>query len=214
LSFRLPRAETLSIEGPAGALEVLLEDPQGAARPGFGVICHPHPLYGGTLHNKVVHSLARACQQREMPTLRFNFRGTGASAGTYDEGRGETQDALAVIEFGRKRWPGVPMILAGFSFGAMVSLNAAVPSEPAKLITVAPAVTRVQFDTATRPACPWLIVQGDADELVSVRDVRDFAAKFDPPPQLVVLPGVEHFFHGRLTELRDRVLTFLDEEAR
>jgi alpha/beta superfamily hydrolase len=205
----------LSIEGPAGALEAQLTEPQPVPRAGFAVICHPHPLYGGSMQNKVVHTLGRACQEYGMATLRFNFRGVGASAGSYDEGRGELDDALAVIAWGRKRWPQTPLTLAGFSFGAMVALGAAARCAPARLITVAPALGRPQFGSVPRPACPWLIVQGDADELVDIREVRALAARFEPPPRLVVMQGGEHFFHGRLTELRDQVLGFLrDEEAR
>jgi alpha/beta superfamily hydrolase len=124
LTRSAPRAEALRIAGPAGALEGVLEDPQVSPQPGFAVICHPHPLYGGTMQNKVVHTIGRACQEFGMPTVRFNFRGVGASAGHYDEGRGETQDALAVIAWGRARWPASPLILAGFSFGAMIALRA------------------------------------------------------------------------------------------
>ena len=215
-----PRAQALMIDGPAGKLEALLEQPlapphqqpadsQDAAPAAFGVICHPHPLYGGTMHNKVVYTIARACQERAMPTLRFNFRGVGASAGSYDEGRGEIQDTLAVIAAGRARWPGAALTLAGFSFGAVVSLMAAAAAAPSRLISVAPAVTRVAVASIARPACPWLIVQGDADELVDARDVQAFAAGFSPPPQLVLLPGVGHFFHGRLDQLRDAAIAFL-----
>jgi uncharacterized protein len=215
LSWRPSHAQPLQIEGPAGALEALLEEPQGSPQPGFAVICHPHPLYGGTMQNKVVHTLGRACQERGMPSLRFNFRGVGTSHGSYDEGRGEVQDALAVIAWGRARWPSGPLTLAGFSFGGMIALRAATLATPGRLITVAPAVGIIEFSTTLRPACPWLIVQGDADELVDVRDVRAFAAKFDSPPTLEVLPGAEHFFHGRLADLRERVLAFLpNEEAR
>jgi alpha/beta superfamily hydrolase len=219
LSFRPPRAEALSIQGPAGVLEALLEEPPleepplGPAPPsvpaGFAVICHPHPLHGGTLHNKVVYTLARACQERGMPTLRFNYRGVGASAGSYDGGRGEAEDALAVVAAGRARWPLAALTLAGFSFGGMVSLRAAAVAAPARLISVAPAVSGAGFASIARPPCPWLIVQGEADEVVNCREVQAFAARFQPPPQLVVLPGVGHFFHGRLPELRDAAVEFL-----
>jgi len=215
LSWHPPSAQAVQIQGPAGVLEALLEEPQMSAHAGFAVICHPHPLHGGSMQNKVVHTLARACQAYGIATLRFNFRGVGASGGSYDEGRGEIQDALAVIAWGRARWPGAPMTLAGFSFGAMVSLGAAMLAAPSKLISIAPAVFLPEFSSAADPRCPWLIVHGDADELVDVRDVRAFAARFVPPPQLVVFPGGEHFFHGRLAELREQVLQFLkNEEAR
>lgn len=167
------------------------------------------------MQNKVVHTLARACQMQGMATVRFNFRGVGASGGSYDEGRGEIEDTLAVIAWGRARWPGDAMTLAGFSFGAMVSLGAAPQAAPSKLISIAPAVFLPQFSAAADPGCPWLIVHGDADELVNVRDVQAFAARFAPPPKLVIFAGGEHFFHGRLTELREQVVAFLkSEEAR
>jgi len=214
LSPSLQAAQTLALDGPAGALEALLEDPQTSPPRGFAVICHPHPLYGGTMQNKVVHTLARACRECGMASLRFNFRGIGGSAGSYDEGRGEVDDVLAVTAWGRARWPQLPLTLAGFSFGAMISLRAAMQASPARLISVAPAVAHVQYASASRPDCPWLIVQGDADELVNVQDVRAFAARFESPPRLVELPGVDHFFHGRLTDLRIQVVDFLNAEAR
>jgi len=212
LNFRPPPAERLLLDGPVGALEAVLEDP--LARPagapaGFAVVCHPHPLHGGSLHNKVVHTLARACQERGLPTLRFNYRGVGASAGSYDEGRGEIEDALAVVAAGRRRWPEAALTLAGFSFGGMVSLLAAQTAAPARLISVAPAVTRAEFASIARPAARWLIIQGEADEIISCSEVQAFAARFQPPPQLVVLAGAGHFFHGRLPELRDAVFAFL-----
>lgn len=216
MNLRPPRTQALVIDGPAGGLETLLEQPppvadsQDAAPAAFAVICHPHPLHGGNMHNKVVYTVARACQERAMPTLRFNFRGVGASAGSYDEGRGETQDTLAVIAAGRARWPQAALTLAGFSFGAVVSLNAAAAAAPARLISIAPAVARVAVASMARPACPWLIVQGDADEVVDAREVQAFAARFSPPPQLVLLPGVGHFFHRRLDQLRDAAIEFLD----
>jgi uncharacterized protein len=213
LSFRPPRAAPLLIDGPAGVLEALLEDPQASSplspAAGFAVVCHPHPLHGGSMHNKVVHTVARACQERGMPTLRFNYRGVGASAGSYDEGRGETQDTLAVVAAGRARWPGAALTLAGFSFGGMVSLLAAAVAAPARLISVAPAVTSAEFASMARPAAAWLIVQGEADEIIRCAEVQAFAARFQPPPQLVVLPGAGHFFHGRLPELRDAAFEFL-----
>jgi len=214
LSFRPPPSQALSIDGAVGALQALLEEPAGALGAGYAVVCHPHPLYGGTMQNKVVHTVARACQEAGLPTLRFNYRGVGASAGSYDEGRGETQDALAVIAWAQARWPQAALTLAGFSFGAMVSLQAAAVVPPRRLISVAPAVANPEFAAIERPRCPWLILQGDADELVDYRAVQAFAARFEPPPQLQLLPGAEHFFHGRLQDLRAAVLAFLDEEAR
>jgi len=208
------RTEPLIIAGPVGALEALLEQPQVSAPAGFAVICHPHPLHGGTLNNKVVYTLARAFQELGSATLRFNYRGVGASAGSYDDGRGETDDTLAVIAHARTRWPGATVSLAGFSFGALVALRAAASVAATRLISVAPAVSRAEFASLPRPSCPWLVVQGDADEIVDYRQVQAFAAAFMPPPQLRILPGVDHFFHGRLHELHDAVMTFLKDETR
>jgi len=206
LSFRPPRAEPLRIDGPAGPIEALLEDPQAQSATGFGVVCHPHPLYGGSMINKVVFTVARALQEQGMPTVRFNYRGVGQSAGQYDEGRGETADALAVVAWGRERWPGVPLTLAGFSFGSMVAMLATPAAQPAELITVAPAVSNARFSAIERPACPWLIIQGMADEVVDYVQVEAFAARFAPPPVLRLLPGIDHFFNGHLPELREAVL--------
>jgi uncharacterized protein len=211
LSLRPSRAEPLQIAGPAGALQALLEEPaQNGARPGpragFGVVCHPHPLYGGTMTNKVVHTVARTLQEQGLPTVRFNYRGVGDSQGSYDEGRGETDDALAVIAWGRARWPQAPLILAGFSFGSVVALRAAPVAQPARLITVAPPVMRMEFGAIAQPQCPWLIIQGEADEVVDYREVAAFAARFSPAPVLRLLPGVDHFFNGRLPELREALI--------
>lgn len=203
-----PRSQRELIPGPAGALEVVFEEPE-VAPTGLAVICHPHPLFGGTLTNKVVHTLARTLNARDCVSVRFNFRGIGASEGTHDAGRGETLDALAVIAWARGRWPGLPLLLAGFSFGGMVALLAAPQADPQRVITVAPAVTREEFGPVQRPRGPWLIVQGDADEIVPAQAVRAFVAKQAPPPQLVVLAGGEHFFHGRLGELAEAVRAWL-----
>jgi len=173
----------------------------------YAVVCHPHPLHGGTMENKVVTTLARALRDAGVATLRFNFRGVGASAGTYDQGAGETADADAVAAWGRERWPGKTLIIAGFSFGACVALRLALQRSTAQLITVAPAIELLDARTTATPACPWLIVQGDADDVVSPKAVIAWAASLHPAPRLVVLPGVGHFFHGHLQELRNAVNT-------
>jgi uncharacterized protein len=198
------RLEHVSIAGQAGALEAIVEDP-GVQGPSYGVICHPHPLYGGTMDNKVVTTVARALQETGIPTLRFNFRGVGASAGAFDQGVGETADAEAVAAWGAQRWAGRSLVIAGFSFGGYVALRLAQQRLPRYLITIAPAVQGFASSTPV-PHCPWLVVQGDADELVDPSAVIDWVNTLDPKPRLVVLPGVGHFFHGRLRELRDAVI--------
>ena len=140
VAFRPPTPESLTIEGPVGAVEAKLEDPGTAPIVRYGIVCHPHPLHGGTMDNKVVHTVARAMQELGAPTLRFNFRGTGASAGAFDDGRGEVDDLLAVASFARLRWPQAELWLAGFSFGAWIALQAENQLSPAKLVAVAPPV--------------------------------------------------------------------------
>jgi alpha/beta superfamily hydrolase len=209
-----PLAERTSLPGPAGALQALIETPviEGPglqAVSAFAVVCHPHPLYGGSMDNKVVYTVARALEQLGAPAIRFNFRGVGASAGNYDEGRGETADALAVVAYGRRRWPNAALWLAGFSFGGAVAVRAAGEAGPQRLIAVAPGITTITVTDAAPPACPWLIVHGDADEVVPLEAVRAWADTLSPAPQMRVLPGASHFFHGRLNELRDVVLAFM-----
>jgi len=217
VSTRPPRTERIVVPGPAGALEALLEIPAQHDAGHFGVVCHPHPLYGGTLENKVVHTLARAFQELRAATLRFNFRGVGGSAGEFDQGRGEVEDALAVVAHGRQLFPGAALWLAGFSFGGAVAVTSAARAHPERLVLVAPGVTLLNVGNAA-PSCPWLIVQGDADDVIEPRYVLDWAATVGSqvsahPPEIRVLPGAGHFFHGRLHELRDAVLYFLARGA-
>jgi len=200
-----PAPERLFIEGQAGALEAVVEE---TALPGssYGIVCHPHPLFGGTMDNKVVTTVARALHETGIPTVRFNFRGVGASAGAYDQGVGETTDADAVASWGARRWPGRDLVIAGFSFGAYVALHLAQQRVPRHLITVSPALELFDAFGMAAPRCPWLVVQGDADDVVDPATVIDWVNGLDPKPRLVVLPGVGHFFHGRLRELRDAVV--------
>jgi uncharacterized protein len=204
-----PAAESVTIAGPAGSLEALLETPAGADGSRVAVICHPHPVYGGTMTNKVVHMLAKACNELGLPSVRFNYRGVGASAGTYDEGNGETDDAVAVLDWAQARWPHAGLWLGGFSFGGAVAIRAAVMREVRRLITVAPAIRRVAVDNASLPACPWLVVQGDEDELVDPADIQRWVTTLPAPPELVMLQGVQHFFHGRMTDLRQVVIDWV-----
>ncbi len=201
--------ERLELKGPAGILEAMLETPQHADDTRVAVVCHPHPVYGGTMTNKVVHILAKAFTELGAPTVRFNFRGVGRSDGAFDDGRGETFDALAAIEWARSRWPQAGLWLAGFSFGGAIALRAAAQVRPDRLVTVAPAIQRVDVSRVALPDCPWLIVQGDKDELVSAQSVEAWARTLNPRPQLAILPGVDHFFHGRLNDLRDTVLQWV-----
>ena len=210
-----PAQEPVRIEGPAGALEAVLEDPAAGVAPrAFMVVCHPHPQHGGTMTNKVVTTLARTAHAMGVPGIRFNYRGVGASAGSFDDGRGEIEDALAVVAFGRQRWPDAQLWLAGFSFGGVVALRASTTrgvGQVAKLVTVAPALGRNfgSLREVSVPNCPWLIVQGDNDEVIDGELVIDWAEQLEPAPQLVVLPDTGHYFHGKLSLLQESVAPFL-----
>jgi alpha/beta superfamily hydrolase len=208
-AFRPPASETLMIAGPAGALETRRETPAVDAGGACGVVCHPHPLHGGTMDNKVVHAAARAMQMLGAPTLRFNYRGVGASEGQYGDGLGEREDALAVVAAARAAWPGRALWLAGFSFGAAVALAVADRALAARLVTIAPPVGRLMPFELPRPAMPWLVVQGSADELVDARAVEAWAGRYTPAPEIALMDGASHFFHGRIVELRDLVGAFL-----
>jgi alpha/beta superfamily hydrolase len=212
-------SQALMISGPAGTLEALLDEPAGAASASaVAVICHPHPVYGGTMTNKVVHVLAKAFNDVGVPAVRFNYRGVGASAGSYDEGNGETQDSVAVLDWAAQRWPGASLWLGGFSFGGAVAIRAAALRTVERLVTVAPAIRRVSVGTSALPRCPWLVVQGDRDELVDPSDIQQWVQtlsslpQMSAPPRLAMLPGVEHFFHGRLNDLRQVVVDWLRSE--
>jgi alpha/beta superfamily hydrolase len=196
---------TFLLDGPSGALEVATAIPADDARAGTVVICHPHSLQGGTMTNKVVTTLERALRELGLATVRFNFRGVGQSGGAFDDGIGETEDLAAVTGWVRRVRPLDALWLAGFSFGSYVALRAARRLDAAQLIQIAPPVGRWQFAQIVLPDCPWLVVQGDADEIVDAQAVYAWIASLPRPPQLVKLADTSHFFHGKLMDLRSVV---------
>ncbi|HHQ14023.1 MAG TPA: alpha/beta hydrolase [Chromatiales bacterium] len=208
---RSPLRESLMLKAPAGELEALLEEPREIRQRAVAVLCHPHPQFQGTMLNKVVHTLARVANDLGMPAVRFNFRGVGASDGQYAGGLGEAEDTIAVAEWAGQRYPDTVLWLGGFSFGAMVAARAALSLDPAQLVSIAPPAARMAgLLEGRQPACPWLIVQGDADEVVDCESVVSWVNQLEPGPELVVLPGVDHFFHGRLSLLRETLLSHLE----
>ncbi|MGV0983235.1 MAG: alpha/beta hydrolase [Limnohabitans sp.] len=201
--------QSLNLQGGAGHVEALRDVPSEGAVRGTVVIAHPHPLFGGTMQNKVVQTLARAFVQCGWQAVRFNFRGVGASAGTYDEGRGESADMLSVIE---QVAPDGPLALAGFSFGAFVTSHVvqavSVQRSVDKLVLVGTAASR--FKVA--PVVPemherTLVIHGEQDDTVALSSVMDWARPQTLP--VTVIPGVEHFFHGQLPLLKSLVVRHL-----
>ena len=193
--------ERTVIDGPAGPLEVVCNAPP-AARRGIALVAHPHPLQGGTLDNKVAQTLAKAFFALDYVAVRFNFRGVGASHGAFDEGVGETEDALGALAYARAHYgAALPVALAGFSFGSYVQTRVAKRFEAERLVLVGPAVQRFAIDAV--PA-DTIVVHGEHDEIVPLADVLDWARPQALP--VVVFPGCTHFFHGRLTQLRDTIV--------
>jgi len=198
---------TQLISGPAGNLEVLLSEsavPNKDTR-AMGIVCHPHPLFGGTMHNKVVTTLAKAFQQIGLTTVRFNFRGVGKSAGEFDAGKGELEDLLAVIDWLRKEHAAKMFWLAGFSFGAYVAAQAAVRQHFERLVLVAPPVVNFPMVTLPPIQSPWILAQGEKDDIVNAEEVFTWAQGREPQPTILKFPEAGHFFHGQLTELRTRI---------
>ena len=198
----------LFLDGPAGRIEAALDAPDAEvpARPLLVIVCHPLPTEGGTMHNKVVTMAARALRESGATTLRFNFRGVGQSEGRFDDGDGELDDLRAVAAWARTQHPDKALWLAGFSFGAFVSLRLAVELQAAAVISIAPPVGRSwDFSAIDIPSVPWLVVQGDADEVVDPQAVYAWLATLPRPPQLVRMPDTTHFFHRKLIDLRGAI---------
>ncbi|MBL8262876.1 MAG: alpha/beta hydrolase [Xanthomonadaceae bacterium] len=204
-------AATLSLPGPAGTLEVAVDPPEADAspRPLVAVICHPLPTEGGTMHNKVVTMAARALRELGATTVRFNFRGTGGSEGTFDHGEGELDDLRTVVSWVRSGRPDAALWLGGFSFGSYVSLRGAAELKPDLLLSIAPPAGRWAFEQIETPTMPWLVIQGEEDEIVDPQAVYDWFAKVAPQrgegAELVRMPETSHFFHRKLMDLRGAI---------
>lgn len=204
-----PVEREVRFDGPAGRIEGMLAAPAAGPPARLAVVCHPHPLHEGTMHNKVVHTLARVFVGAGFAVLRFNFRGVGGSEGAYDDAIGETDDTLAAVDHLTGLYGALPVWMAGFSFGSHVALRAAFERPFEGLVMVAPPVRYFELGTAPPADTRWLVVQGDADEITAVDDVVGWAKAAHPGPELVVCPDTDHFFHGRLTLLRDTVAAFV-----
>ncbi|HXG93108.1 MAG TPA: alpha/beta fold hydrolase [Blastocatellia bacterium] len=199
-------------EGPAGRIEGILKEP-GTDVTRACVVCHPHPLHGGTMHNKVVYRIAKAFQEAGFAVLRFNFRGTGHSGGEHDYGRGEQDDLRAAIEFIETNYPGAEVWLAGFSFGAAVMLQAVCGDPRVRAIVAAGApVSKYDFTHIVECSQPKLFVSGALDEFCSPADLENFVARLSEPKQLRIIEGADHFFEGHLPELAQAVSDFINRQ--
>lgn len=195
-------SERILLEGPVGAIETVIDRPAGAPR-GLALVAHPHPLYGGTLDNKVAQTLARTLVELGYVAVRPNFRGVGASAGTHDDGNGETDDLVAVVHAMRARLDlrDVPLVLAGFSFGSLVQSRVAKRVAAERLVFVGTAVTRGVLEAVPADS---IVIHGERDETVPLNLVLRWAEPMDLP--VIVVPGADHFFHRRLHILRDIIV--------
>jgi alpha/beta superfamily hydrolase len=200
-------SEKIIISGPAGQIDALLEWPANVTSPKrVAVLCHPHPLYGGSYTNKVVHILASASLRLGMPVLRFNFRGVGASDGQFDSGIGEQQDLMACVDWMLQRYPGAQLHLAGFSFGAFVAYLAQSNFKTERLLLIAPPLKLFEFSPTKAVGVPWIVILGTEDEIVEVEAVKGWVESQANQPHFYLMQGASHFFHGRLNELREIVV--------
>ncbi|MEZ0121939.1 MAG: alpha/beta hydrolase [Candidatus Reddybacter sp.] len=203
------KKKKVTIAGAAGQIEALLEEGRGDGLFSGGdyvaVICHPHPLYGGTMDNKVVSTLARIYRELGIASLRFNFRGVGASEGEHDEARGEVDDLCRVSEWLLAEHPGSQLLLAGFSFGSAIASAASERLVVAQMILIAPPVMRYSYATTGAFTCPVTVVLGGQDELVETESVLSWLESLDSPVEQILIPEASHFFHGQLHTLREKL---------
>ncbi len=197
------------IDGPSGQIEVALQETQASSAP-YAVICHPHPLHGGTMNNKVVTMSAKAYEDMGCNVVRFNYRGVGQSQGEYGDNAGEVADAMAVVNWLLVNRDVTSLYFAGFSFGAYIAAQAAATTqalgvEVRHVLLIAPSVLNSPFAQVTPFTLDTSIIMGDADEIVPFDEVQNWADNLYPPVEMIVMEGASHFFHGRLTELKGHI---------
>jgi len=198
------------VDGPAGKIEALLSVPKKQnALQAVAVVCHPHPLHQGSMNNKVTYTIAKTYNDLGVPALRFNFRGVGESDGEFANAIGEEQDLIAVCKKLREVFPSEELWLAGFSFGAYIALRSHDKVGAEKLVTVAPAIHLYDFSDIQLPAYPWLLIQGDEDEIVPADQVIEWVKNLRNPPELVIAEGVGHFFHRRLGDIKAAIENYI-----
>jgi alpha/beta superfamily hydrolase len=207
----MPTEFLRDIPGPMGVLEALLDLPETEAR-AVAVFGHPHPLHGGTLHTKAVYQAAKGMTRIGVAALRFNFRGVGRSAGTFDSGPGEKDDFRAALTFAQDRFPGLPIWAAGMSYGSWVAMTVgADDARVSLLLGIAPPVDRYDFDALLTCTLPKFIIHGESDELISIKDIRKFYSKLPEPKELAVLEDANHLFEGKTTLVGETVEDLLGD---
>ncbi len=207
------QSRNLFLQGPAGRLEAILWTPTSGVRPPLAsLVCHPHPLFGGTMHNKVVYQAAKTLDALGLPVLRFNFRGAGLSAGKHDHGRGELDDVRVALDFLAREFAEVPLLVAGFSFGCWVGLRVGCADERVtELIGLGTPVNQTDFSFLRHCTKPKLFVHGANDQYGDIAKLRLLVQSLQGENQLVVVSGADHFFAGKLQEV-DRAITKWVEE--
>lgn len=202
------RSEELFVKGAAGRIEVVVDLPGAAAPEGIALVAHPHPLFGGSLDNKVVQTVAKTMLELGLVSLRANFRGVGGSEGAHDEGEGEADDLARVLDYARERFGAAPPVLCGYSFGAYVQARVAQHIVPSRVVLVGVADGRVsggrEYSTPSVPA-DTIVIHGELDETVPIANVFEWARPQELP--VVVIPGADHFFHRRLHIIRNVILS-------
>jgi len=208
---RIPHHHFL-FDGPSGKLEALLAAPEtDNTFNAIAIVCHPHPLHEGTMHNKVTYMIAKTYAELGIPTLRFNYRGVEKSEGEYGNGKGETEDLISAVKKMREMFPDKDLWLGGFSFGSYISLRAASQLNTKQLVTVAPAVTSFDFNVIDIPECPWLLLQGLEDEVVEAQKVLDWCHSLERQPEIKTFEGVGHYFHRRLPDIKHSIIEHIKQ---
>lgn len=207
LEFNKQNTATTLLFGKAGDIEILITLPKILTDSSpIAVISHPHPLYGGSMTNKVVHILAKSFSELGAITVRFNFRGVGKSGGEYDYGIGEAEDLQALVSELSKWRSQASIWLAGFSFGAYVTTRAQETIKAEKLLLVAPPVSMYPFDEIAEIDIPWIVIQGGQDEIIDASAVKNWVSERPNQPQLIWMEDASHFFHGKLNEVKESLL--------
>ncbi len=217
----------LELAGPAGRLEAVIDEPAAAGTIGADgllnighqsglraavVFAHPLTTMGGTMHTKVVYQSAKAMSRIGCAVLRLNFRGAGASAGTFSNGPGETEDFLAALDYMRNAYPDAPLWVAGMSFGAWIALTAgAGDPRVSTLVGIAPPLSRYDFSAVERSTKPKFFIQGERDEICPLKDMREFYSRAADPKELVVIDGADHLFDGKVTEVAEAIEDLLGD---